>query len=73
MRGDGENPGLDYSLSTAWLKKSSFSSCKEGYILAIDEQEIARKATAIRKEKGPKTEVKVIVNVAKVKKPPIIF
>ena len=48
-----ENTDLDYSLSNAWLKKSSLSSHMEGYILAIEEQEIVTKATAKRREKDP--------------------
>ena len=49
----GENPDVDQSLSVAWLRKSNQSSHMEGYLLAVDEQEIVTKATAKRRERDP--------------------
>ena len=46
-----ENPKVDEKLSTGWLQKSNLSSHMEGYILAIDEQEIVTKDTLKRREK----------------------
>ena len=48
-----ENSDVDQSLSVAWLRKSNLSSHMEGYLLAVDEQEIVTKATAKRRERDP--------------------
>ena len=46
-----ENPDIDQTLSKAWLKKSNLTSHIEGYLFAIDEQEVATKETIKRREK----------------------
>ena len=48
-----KNPDIDNTLSNTWLTKSNLSSHIEGYLFAIDEQEVATKETIKRREKDP--------------------